>query len=107
MPSKLPSEPPSLVKGRRDGMSIADALVRSLWGKKVKQGRKTVIEWPCLDFASLAERASEQVGYEVSGSTIRSTIYGHPKLFERCSLASDSRHVGYRLTATARGESGE
>lgn len=85
---------PVLVRGRKGQRSIADSLAKAL----TPSSRRTT-EWPALTFGELATLVSEDQGYEVRASTIRSTIYGHAELFE--SNRVDGKVV-WRLTAEAR-----
>jgi hypothetical protein len=71
---------PSFVTGRRGGISVVDALVRSLWQET---SRRDVEGWPSKTFGTLATEASSIVGYQLTPSTVRSAIYGRIDLFEK------------------------
>lgn len=71
---------PQFVAGRRGGVSVVDALVRSLWQTA---GRNDIENWPSKTFGTLAAEASSVVGYRLRSSTVRSAVYGHIDLFEK------------------------
>jgi hypothetical protein len=89
--------PPTFARGRKGSTSLLDTLVESLWQSKV--GGKLV--WPSKSFTQLREEASRSQGYAIQPSTIRSTIYLRPDLFER--VAPRSTSLLWRLTSKARG----
>ena len=74
------SRAPQFVAGRRGGISVVDALVRSLWRRP---SRSDVKDWPSKTFGTLAAEASSIVGYQLTSPTVRSAIYGRMDLFER------------------------
>jgi len=83
-----------LIRGRKGQRSIADSLAKALTAP-----RGSANDWPALTFAELARLASEDQGYAVQGSTIRSTVYSHPEIFESDHVKGK---VVWRLTAEAR-----
>jgi hypothetical protein len=85
---------PVLVRGRKGQRSIADSLARAL---AYTSGRKSA--WPALTFAELVVFVSTDQGYDVRDSTVRSTVYGHPELFESSKV--DGKTL-WRLTEAAR-----
>jgi len=84
---------PVLIAGRKGQRSIADSLASVLTPTTSRD------EWPAFSFAKLAELVSQDQGYSVSGSTIRSTIYTHKNLFESVKV---NGRIAWRLTASAR-----
>lgn len=83
---------PQFVKGRKGNISLVDCLVRSLW--QTDNGC-----WPARTFAQLRADVSELQGYNVALSTIRSSIYQYPQIFER---VRDNKSLRWRLTDSAR-----
>ena len=83
--------PPSIVRGRKGGMSIADALVAALWNPTPNSH-----DWPERTIEELRIDASRRLGYEIPNSTIRSALYTTTDTFERCS--AQSLRAVYRLT---------
>ena len=83
---------PQFVKGRKGHISVVDCLVRSLW--RVNTGR-----WPARTFAELRIAVSNLQGYDVASSTIRSSIYQYPQIFER---VRNNGSLRWRLTTSAR-----
>jgi hypothetical protein len=74
----LPAAPPSLVRGRKGQLSVADCIVRVLWGN----GRP-YSEWPSKTLQQLQAEVSGLAKYSVGASTLRATLYNHPELFIR------------------------
>jgi hypothetical protein len=91
------SAPPTFVKGRKGGVSVVDVMVRALWARPSGDGRS---EWPSLSLIELQEQVSAALGYDVPSSTIRSSVYSHLEIFEKCKRVGVK--VGYRLTTDAR-----
>src|SRR5690242_4929846 len=88
-------KPPFFVPGRRGGLSVVDAMVRALWEKPGSER-----QWPSMSIRELREQASLTLGYSVPPSSVRSSLYAHPDVFERCSVPPG--RVAYRLTGGAR-----
>ena len=90
-----PAEPPipSFVKGRKGHVSVVDCMVRTLWC--AKDG-----DWPERTFEELRAAVSEMQGYPVAPSTIRSSVYQYPELFERVQAKNGS--LRWRLTTQGR-----
>lgn len=82
--------PPSVVRGRKGQASIADLVVRSLWPLDGDDN-----ELPCKSLAKITEDCRAALGFAVSSSTIRSTIYNHPEIFERAEKVGVEAY--YRL----------
>lgn len=89
--------PPSFVAGRKGQVSVVDSLVAVLW----KRPRHGGAGWPKLIFSELQELVSARQGYAVGPSTIRSSIYKHPELFDRVA-PDDSHALRWTLSAPAR-----
>lgn len=84
---------PSFVKGRKGNVSVVDCMVRALW--YTNDGG-----WPERTFQELRTAVSAMQGYRVMPSTIRSSAYQYPTLFER--VESKSGTVRWKLTKQAR-----
>ena len=80
MPVRRTTDIPRFVPGRRGGISVVDALVQVLWNTKRPKDRE---QWPAKSFNTLAAEVSSIVGYQLTSSTVRSSIYGHMELFEK------------------------
>ena len=95
----MPPEPaetpviPSFVKGRKGHVSVVDCLVRTLW--RAQDGG-----WPQRTFEQLRTAVSEMQGYHVASSTIRSSVYQYPALFERVPAKNGA--LRWRLTKQGR-----
>lgn len=83
---------PSFGPGRRGGTSVVDAIARTLW--------RTAGKWPALTIQEIRVGVSEELGYDVPSSTVRSELYRRDDVFER--VAPTEGRVHYRLTAQAR-----
>ncbi len=97
MAQRVRSAPPTFIQGRKGGVSIVDAMVRALWVRSDADGKD---DWPSLSLVDLQERASRALGYDVPSSSVRSSVYSHPDIFEKCTLAGAK--VAYRLSPAAR-----
>lgn len=86
---KIPS-PPSVILGRKGQASIADLLIRSLWPVDACEA-----ELPYKSLAEITEECRGALGFPVSSSTVRSTIYKHPEIFEKATKVGVN--VYYRL----------
>ena len=94
MVPKLPETSiPSFVKGRKGNVSVVDCMVRALW--RTNDGG-----WPERTFQELRATVSRMQGYRVTPSTIRSSAYQYPTLFER--VESKSGSLRWKLTKPAR-----
>lgn len=85
--------PPSIVPGRRGGLSVADAIVQLLWPINSSSSG--------LRIAELVEKCSKMLGYKVKDHTIRSVLYRHAGIFEKSS--ETGKKVVYRLTKSFMG----
>lgn len=74
------------IPGRRGGTSVADAIVHAVQN-----------DGHGLRINELALRCSEELGYEVKTSTIRSVLYRHAEMFEKSSGVG--KKAVYRLTS--------
>ena len=91
---KLPETSiPSFVKGRKGQVSVVDCMVRALW--RTNDG-----VWPERTFEQLRATVSTMQGYQVTASTIRSSVYQYPTLFERVEPKNGS--LRWKLTKQAR-----
>jgi hypothetical protein len=94
MPKKLTSsEEVSFAEGRKGRVSVLDCVVASL------RPAESAGTWPSKTFEELRNSVSASLGYFVSNSTVRSTVYGHADLFEKASM--DGR-LRWHLSKTAR-----
>ena len=94
MAPKLPDTSiPSFVKGRKGHVSLVDCMVRALW-------RTTDGVWPERTFEELRATVSTMQGYQVTPSTIRSSVYQYPTLFQRVEPKNES--LRWKLTQQAR-----
>ena len=84
---------PSFVKGRKGHVSVVDCMVRTLW--RAKEGG-----WPERTFEEIRAAVSELQGYRVAPSTIRSSVYQYPALFERVQGTNGS--LRWKLTKQGR-----
>jgi hypothetical protein len=94
MASRKSSDVPQFVKGRKGQTSVVDCIVRALW-------RDVDGHWPERTFEQLREAVSKMQGYTVVPSTIRSSIYQYPTIFERVN-ADGGGTLYWRLTKQAR-----
>lgn len=94
MPGTKRSNAPHFVNGRKGHTSIVDCIARALWRN---QGSEN---WPEHTFEELRDTVSKMQGYEVSSSTIRSSVYQYPNVFER--VKSDGGVLRWRLTKQGR-----
>lgn len=92
MAKKSAKSPPQFVIGRKGNTSVVDCMVRALWQARDKT-------WPAKTFEELRTQVSELQGYHVTPSTIRSSAYQYPMLFERLRSEGGLR---WRLTEQAR-----
>ena len=83
---------PSFVKGRKGHISVVDCMVRALW-------RTNAGVWPKRTFAELRATVSTMQGYQVTPSTIRSSVYQYPTLFQRTEAKNGS--LRWKLTKQA------
>jgi len=67
-------------------------MVRSLWANEGA-------EWPARTLEQLRDAVASALDYDVPSSTIRSTVYTHPNVFERCRVKGK---IAYKLTSNAR-----
>ena len=86
---------PIYAHGRRGGRSIVDSIVHELL--RTKDG------WPIRSFGELRDLLSPALGYELSTSTIRSSIYSRSDVFEK--VVSEAG-IGWRLSEKTRREQG-
>ena len=94
MVSELPEiSIPSFVKGRKGRVSVVDCVVRALW--RANDGG-----WPERTFEELRAIVSTMQGYQVTPSTIRSSVYQYPTLFQRVEPMNGS--LRWKLTRQAR-----
>ena len=93
-PKQAETSIPSFVKGRKGHVSVVDCIVRSLW--RANDG-----SWPERTFVELRAAVSTMQGYQVTPSTIRSSVYQYPKLFER--VEAKNGPLRWKLTKRARG----
>ena len=94
MAPKLPETPiPSFVRGRKGYASVVDCMVRALW-------RTADDVWPECSFEELRAFVSSMQGYQVTASTIRSSVYHYPTLFQRVEPKNGS--LRWKLTKQAR-----
>ena len=84
---------PSFVKGRKGHVSVVDCMVRALW--RTNDG-----VWPERTFEELRASVSAMQGYQVTPSTIRSSVYQHRTLFQRVERKTGL--LRWRLTKQAR-----
>ena len=89
--------PPRLVRGRRGGKSIVDALVKALWWDAMDDR-----QWPVRTIPALRDEVSRQLNYDAPPSSVRSTLYSRTDVFERTQVLGQG--VAYRLTEWARGQ---
>ena len=82
---------PEFVKGRKGHLSVVDSIVRVLW--RTMDGK-----WPEKTFEELRAATATMQGYHIASSTIRSSVYQYPNLFERVG----TKPVRWRLTKQAR-----
>jgi hypothetical protein len=95
MPAQKRQAAPHFVKGRKGHTSVIDCMASALW-------RETDGEsWPELTFEELRAVVSKMQGYHVTPSTIRSSAYQYPNLFERVKDAEDGS-LRWRLTKQGR-----
>jgi hypothetical protein len=85
--------PPSVVRGRKGGISVADALVAALWNPSGNSS-----DWPERTLEDLRIEVTRRLGYGILDSTVRSALYTNSTIFERCG--TKSQRVLYRLTKT-------
>ena len=85
---------PSFVKGRKGNTSVVDCMVRALW--RTNDG-----VWPERTFTELGAAVSAMQGYQVAASTIRSSVYQYPALFER--VQPKGGPLRWKLTLKAQG----
>jgi hypothetical protein len=69
-------------------------MARALWRASESE------EWPERTFEELRQTVSKMQGYHVTPSTIRSSAYQYPNLFER--VKTDGSLLRWRLTKQAR-----
>lgn len=82
---------PSIATGRRGGMSVADAIVISLWVDSSNN-----LDWPELSISMIVEKCQEELGYAVKDCTVRSILYRHEEVFEKERVAN--KGLVYRLS---------
>ena len=82
-------KPHCLVQGRRGGLSVVDALISRLW--------QSDNVWPSKSLSVLTRECVDVLGYAVSNSTVRATVYRYPEFFER----DDQDGVKYHLSSYA------
>ena len=92
-PKQAETSIPSFVKGRKGHVSVVDCIVRTLW--RTNDGG-----WPERTFEELRTAVSTMQGYHVTPSTIRSSVYQYPTLFER--LEAKNGALRWKLTKQGR-----
>ena len=85
----MPS-PPSVIPGRKGQASIVDLVIRSLWPVNGSDSKL-----PCKSLAEITEECRSALGFLVGSSTVRSTIYKHPEIFEKSAKVGVEAY--YRL----------
>lgn len=68
----------SFISGRKGKASVADYLIHSLTPDENSND-----EPPSKSIGDLTSCCAVGLGFEVASSTIRSTLYRHPEIFER------------------------
>ena len=95
MPATSRPVTPHFVKGRKGHTSVVDSIARALWWTRDDT------RWPELTFEELRVAVSKLQGYHVTPSTIRSSIYQYPNLFERGTKTGGGT-LRWRLTKSGR-----
>ena len=93
LPRPAETSMPSFVKGRKGHVSVVDCMVQTLW--RTNDGG-----WPERTFEELRATVSTMQGYHVTSSTIRSSVYQYPTLFERVEAKNGS--LRWKLTKQGR-----
>jgi len=93
--TKRTTAAPSFVKGRKGNTSVVDCLVRILWRQSDDD------PWPERTFEELRAAVSKMQDYHVTPSTVRSSVYQYPGIFERVT-STNSALLRWRLTKQAR-----
>lgn len=94
VPAQKRQDAPHFIKGRKGHTSVVDCMARALWRDQ------TDAEWPERTFEELRAAVSKMQGYHVTPSTIRSSAYQYPNIFERGTKVDGA--LRWRLTKQAR-----
>lgn len=81
---------PSPIPGRKGQTSVANIVIHVLWPACISE------DLPSKSLGDLQAICRAALAFDLSGSTLRSTLYRHPEIFEKACETQGKAF--YRLT---------